>query len=208
MNDLRGLKDEGFTESTSDFKESTFRNTEKINKIREVIKLYFHKTKSINKDNSSYGLKHILENHFDFYVSNGELIYAMYLEDYTIERKNVNCHFNIGKDGIRLLKKSNDIMDTLRKPYFYDHSKGKKTYLKYKYTFNSLIDCRFKGDTKSKVNAYTLIGLKLGEEMDIVYKWLNIFNSDSMEIPEAKLIQLTHLFDLKENEVMTLQGEE
>ena len=208
MNDLRGLKADGFTESTYKFEKSTFRNEEKIKRIREVIKLYFHKTKTINSDNSSYGLKHIVEKHLDFHVSNGELIYSMHLEDFIIDRKNIHCNFNIGKDGIRLLKKSNDLIDTLRKPYFYDHGMGKRSFLKYKYIFNSLIDCRFKGDIKSKKNAYTIIGLKLGEDIDVIYTWLNIFNSDDMEIPEDKLKQLIELFSLKENEIMTPKVEE
>lgn len=202
MNNLQGLKEEGFTESLASFDESIFDNNENISVIRDVIKHYFHKIKTINTDNSSYGLKHIVEKHLDLDVTSGELIYAMHLEDYTIDRKNIHCHFNVGKDGIRLLKKANEIMDTLMVPLFYDHTKGRKTFLKYKYTFNSLIDCRFRRDAVSKKYAYTIIALELGQDIDTIYQWFNIFNSDSAVIPEDVLNHLCEIFDLEGDEMM------
>ncbi len=203
-NNLIGLESSGFTESTAEFDENIFSDAEKINKIRSVIKIYFTKAEETNYDSSSYGLKHILEKHLGFYVSNGELIYAMHLEDFKIERGKVNCFFNVGRTGIRLLKNSEEIKETLQIPAFYnanDYLKRKKTFLKYKYIFNALIDCRFGKKEKLKRYAYIIIALELGEDTDSVKKWMNIYSSEETVIPENILEKLTKIFNLKENEI-------
>lgn len=204
-NDLTGLKAEGFTEETTAFDEKNFNKTESIDVLRAVIRTYLRKTDSTNYDNSSYGLKHIFEKHVGFYVSNGELIYAMHLEGFKIEKENINCFFNVSKAGVRLLKNANVIKETLQLPVFYnanDYLTRKKTFLKYKYTFNSLIDCRFSKNVKLKRYVYTIIALELGVESETVIKWINIFNSEKVEIPEEVLSKLSKLFNLKDNEML------
>ncbi|MDA3852630.1 MAG: hypothetical protein PF444_00075 [Bacteroidales bacterium] len=204
-NDLRGLKAEGFTEETTAFDAKIFNKAESIDKIRKVIKTYLRKTDTTNYDNSSYGLKHIIEKHIGFYVSNGEVIYAMHLEGFKIEKGSINCLFNVSKAGIRLLKNSNEIKDTLKIPAFYnadDYLTRKKTFLKYKYTFNSLIDCRFANNVKLKRYVYTTIAIELGQDVDSVIKWINIFNSEKTEIPEIVLSKLCKIFNLKEGEML------
>lgn len=204
INNLRGLQAEGFTESTEDFEENIFKKAGNIEQIRAVIKTYFRKMDSINFDNSSYGLKHIVEKDLGFYVTNGELIYAMALENFTIEKGSVNCFFNVSKVGIKLLKNANEISETLKIPAFYndkDYLTRKKSFLKYKYTFNSLIDCRFAKNIKLKRYVYSTIALELREDADTVMGWMNIFNSDDSVIPEAKLKQLSEIFNLKGDEM-------
>lgn len=204
INNLRGLQAEGFTESTEDFDDKIFKKAGNIEQIRAIIKTYFRKTESINYDNSSYGLKHIVEKDLGIYVTNGELIYAMSLEDFTIEKGSVNCFFNVSKAGIRLLKNASEISETLKVPAFYtdkDYLTRKKSFLKYKYTFNSLIDCRFAKSIKLKRYVYTTIALELREDTETVIGWMNIFNSDDTVIPEDKLKLLSEIFNLKGEEM-------
>lgn len=78
--------------------------SEKIDKIRVVIRENLVMRKTINRNTEgSYQLKHAVERldktkevmEMGGYVSNGELIYAMILEGFDVERDGRNAWFNI-----------------------------------------------------------------------------------------------------------------
>lgn len=97
---LRGLTPVGYKFGVK-FDEDAF-NPERIDKIRNIIRMSIIPRKTINKNtSSSYNLKHIMERsiyaeHQDIgYIGNGELIYSMILEGYEVERKENDVYFNI-----------------------------------------------------------------------------------------------------------------
>ncbi len=78
-------------------------NMETVKKLTDFINANLCKTKAINKRISSYGLKHDLELAIGEYATNGELIAAMILCGYSIERigpKNGNCYFNVSQKSV------------------------------------------------------------------------------------------------------------
>lgn len=109
---LTGLKDDGFT-GLGPFELKGFKKLE-LNAARQII-LSFLKPSATryNMDNSSYELKHRVEdtlfketNH-RIYVSNGALILAMYSVGFKIKRieGTPNCFFNVSQRKIDRLKK-------------------------------------------------------------------------------------------------------
>lgn len=93
------------------FNEEELTKSGTLNDIRSFISDYFIPIQSVNKDNSSYGLKHIVEKNIGRYVAIGELIYAMHLNGFHVFREtgSVNCHFNLSKKnlkGLQMLGKS------------------------------------------------------------------------------------------------------
>lgn len=81
-----------------------------IDQCIDVIQLRFDPIKSMNRNLSSYGLKHILERHIGTYVSNGDIIVAMLTCGYRhFPIKNTpNCHFNVSQSGVKLLRSLNN----------------------------------------------------------------------------------------------------
>jgi hypothetical protein len=70
----------------------------KIMIIRQFVRNHLTKTKHINYTIGSYGVKHLIENHLGFSVSNGELIIAMLHEGYTVQPLqygSLNARFNV-----------------------------------------------------------------------------------------------------------------
>lgn len=112
---LYGLTQEGFTDGPR-FDASIF-SEERINAIREIIRHFLYPSKQINilQSPQSYPLKHILEDYaatmrdsvLGNYVSNGECIYAMFCEGYSIKRinKGLNARFNVSGKSVSALKK-------------------------------------------------------------------------------------------------------
>lgn len=101
-NSLNSLNLNGFGESVKAFDKTVF-DVDRIDEIRQFISSKFSKIKSFNTRNSSYGLKHIVERAIGNYVSNGELIYAMHLEGYSIKRTGINCYFNLSVKSLKNL---------------------------------------------------------------------------------------------------------
>jgi len=62
--------------------------------IISFIELHFYKTKSINKKQSSYGLKHLVARDIGINVSNGDLIASMIMCGYRHKVEGINCYFN------------------------------------------------------------------------------------------------------------------
>lgn len=102
---LAGLTLRGYEEG-AEFDETLFDVT-RIDELRSVVRQWFRKTSGINLHVSSYSLKHAMERYLgrerlwdgviDGYVSNGEMIYAMVLEGFTVARNEVDVWFNISK---------------------------------------------------------------------------------------------------------------
>lgn len=68
-----------------------------IESVKEWIRQWFDVRKTINDMHSSYLLKHIMERHTDFYVSNGAFIQAAIELGYRYKRcscSSVNAYFN------------------------------------------------------------------------------------------------------------------
>lgn len=86
--------------SHSDKKEDQIDKNE-LEHIICFIELWFDKTKSINKKQSSYGLKHLVERNIENYVSNGELIASMIICDYKYKVDGINCYFNVNTNNVK-----------------------------------------------------------------------------------------------------------
>ena len=72
---------------------------DKIKLIRLFIRTKFTFRTQMNYKIGSYGLKHLLERHLGFHISNGELIVSMIQEGYSaqpFEYGGPNCRFNVG----------------------------------------------------------------------------------------------------------------
>lgn len=80
-----------------------------VQKVCDLLQLC-EKSKRINSNHSSYGLKHTVERHLGAYTSNGELIAAMLLCGFKHRRNYFpsgklmpNCSFNLSKNGYKFL---------------------------------------------------------------------------------------------------------
>ena len=100
-NDIKlpeGLTKNGFSHSNK--KEDQI-NKNQLDHIIRFIELRFDKTKSIRKDISSYGLKHLIERNIETYMSNGELIASMIICGYRYKADGINCYFNVDTNHIK-----------------------------------------------------------------------------------------------------------
>jgi len=83
-------------------------DTTKIEKIKCFIVENIRRTKGINRQITSYGLKHIIEDLIDDYdyVSNGECIKAFIELGFTVQpmRGGLNAYFNISMKDITRLR--------------------------------------------------------------------------------------------------------
>lgn len=107
-NYLKGLKKYGY-DGVGDFDSSEF-DMARINAIREIIRPRLKKIKNINRNHTSYGIKHRVEEQIEAsvkplqgYVANGELIYAMILEGFDVLRFGVNASFNVSEASLNIL---------------------------------------------------------------------------------------------------------
>ena len=113
---LEGLYYTGYEIAVVGNKPWTEFNSERIEKIREIIKenLEKRKTERVNLlGYGSYSLKHAVEKDenargiLKCYVSNGELIYAMILEGYNVKREGRNAYFNVTMDSAKRFYEKN-----------------------------------------------------------------------------------------------------
>lgn len=201
ISELDGLDLNGFSYESEKFDQKIFSETQKIKKIRTEIKKYFTKTKSFNSIRTSYGLKHDLERHIGKYVTNGELIYAMYLEGYKIKKRNssLNCSFNISSVGLKNLVDSNKLLEYLNTSLEYeleDYQGLQKRFKKYKYHFNLIIKFLV-GNEVPKKNVYGIIGAEIGETSETIRQWFSIEKISNELIPKEKLKNLSKIFGFK-----------
>lgn len=120
-NILDGLTVNGYS-GRKEFNSEVFDNN-RIEEIRMLIRTHLLPTKNISSSGSaySYHLKHILERYSFYtnnqvvgnYISNGECIYAMFLEGYSIKPENdgLNAYFNVSERSVDVLTK---IVDRLK----------------------------------------------------------------------------------------------
>lgn len=87
-----GLTQNGFDFSSQD---DNHIDLDKLDHIVEYIEMWFDKTKTIRKRQSSYGLKHLIERNTGTYISNGDLIAAMIICGYRYQKDGINCYFNV-----------------------------------------------------------------------------------------------------------------
>lgn len=110
---LFGLTPIGFS-GNCDFKLSNFScNKLELNAAYDAI-CFFSPVQKINRNYSSYGLKHIVEDYLNVktkgeinYISNGVLILAMAKVGFKINRdsNSPNCFFNVSNKDIKWLRK-------------------------------------------------------------------------------------------------------
>ena len=77
--------------------------------LRNFINGTLNKVTAINKNVSSYGLKHICEDFLGKYVSNGELIAAMILCNFDYKRisdTSPNAYFNVSMKDVNKLSRT------------------------------------------------------------------------------------------------------
>lgn len=63
----------------------------------------------INRQHSSYGLKHVMEGHTGVYVCNGEFIVAMLLAGFKMNTINYNPAFNVFTSDVRSIVKQGKV---------------------------------------------------------------------------------------------------
>lgn len=107
-NYLKGLGLHGY-EGNTEFKDTVF-DMARIEAIREIIKPRLRKVKNINRNHTSYGIKHRVEEQIEAsieplqgYVANGELIYAMILEGFDVLRFGMNASFNVSEGSLNIM---------------------------------------------------------------------------------------------------------
>lgn len=107
-NYLKGLGLHGY-EGNAEFNPAEF-NMERIDAIREIIRPRLRKIKNINRNHTSYGIKHRVEEQIEAsvkplqrYVANGELIYAMILEGFDVLRFGINASFNVSEGSLNIM---------------------------------------------------------------------------------------------------------
>ena len=122
---LSGLNRSGFSNKIG-FNPSQF-NQERIDAIRSIIRAHLSPIKNISPyyAGRSYTLKHKIENYasktnnpvLGNYVSNGECIYAFFLEGYNIKREGngPNANFNISKKSFDAFVKLTDNLPSQNK---------------------------------------------------------------------------------------------
>ena len=74
----------------------------------KYIERNFYPIKTFNTSNSSYGIKHLVEDRIEQYLANGELIIAMINCGYDYKQWSIsspNCWFNISKKSINNARK-------------------------------------------------------------------------------------------------------
>lgn len=62
----------------------------------------------VNRNRTSYGLKHVMEGDTRHYVSNGEFIVAMLLNSYKISTTQYNPQFNVMESDVKAIIKRNN----------------------------------------------------------------------------------------------------
>lgn len=112
---IKSLGEFGFDDSVN-FNAAIF-DVETLSMIRLVIRDNFTRTKIIRDLDltQSYPLKHKIENYFreiehPLCITNGLLIYAMYLEGYRVRRvkNSINAYFDVSTASVRkFMKKIN-----------------------------------------------------------------------------------------------------
>lgn len=119
---LTGLREHGFTSKVG-FDPSIFK-TERIEAIRTIIREHLIPIKRISayEAGRSYVLKHKFEDYafrtgdpvLGNYVTNGECIYAMYLEGYMVKREpdGQNAFFNVSKKSFEEFR---ELVNSLKK---------------------------------------------------------------------------------------------
>lgn len=70
-------------------------------KLKNYIMQNIQKRKTINKDISSYGLKHHLERKLGFYVSNSDCKKAMTECGFNAKKQGINWNFNVSKKSVK-----------------------------------------------------------------------------------------------------------
>lgn len=208
-NDLKGLNLGGFQNSGGGFDVSIFENRETVELLRPEIKKYFAKIKSVNRNHSSYGLKHIVERHLGTYVSNGELIYAMHLEGYKIFRETINCSFNVSESSIRHLTNANSILTILSTPLnreITDYLRYKKRPLRHKYHFKFLIESKFGSESRLKSDVVAVISKEINETPATIKYWINMLTLDKQIIPQNKLKLLSNIFNIPEEKLINMEN--
>ena len=83
---------------------------EKVERVAEWIAPRFEKSDKLNKDQSSYGLKHTVEKNMKEYIANGELIAAMLLLGFKYKEDAPNAYFYLDKSSVKPFIISNPLI--------------------------------------------------------------------------------------------------
>jgi len=202
VNDLTGLRKNGFQNYNEAFDPSIFDDSKVIDTLRFEIRKYFSKTKNFCRNSSSYGLKHIAEDHIGTYVSNGEFIYAMHLEGFRISRDTINCYFNISKQDVDSVENSKTILAKLSNPLGFEINwilSVRKKYQKFKYHLKCIVDINFSSDLHLKRNVINVISREINVDRIIVRSWFDTLKDDELKIPEDKMAMLEKIFNLPQD---------
>ena len=104
MRELPKLSHEGFINGKSTEKEVVF-DAAKIEKIKCFIVENIGRIKTINRSDSSYSLKHIIEALIGEYVSNGECIKAFIELGFNVSVSGgLNAFFNISSSDLAMIR--------------------------------------------------------------------------------------------------------
>ena len=129
-NYLKGLKLHGY-DGNDEFDPLEF-DMARVESVREIIRPRLRKVKNINRDYTSYGIKHRVEEQIEAsveplrgYVANGELIYAMILEGFDVLRFGKNASFNVSEGSLNIMPRSPryDTSGNVYNMYFWKYNK-------------------------------------------------------------------------------------
>jgi|GEM_PF-4492457 len=140
------------------------------------------------------------------YLSNGLLIYAMYLEGFKVLRykTTVNSLFNVSQQSLNNYLDYGDVYPLLawRTNNIYI---DEKRYSIYKYPFKALIAIRFYSKKRLKAKVSNVIALELNVGKFEVDRWFTCRKNSHIEIPKGSLSTLLELFNLPEYEYNLLK---
>lgn len=197
INELSGLTKIGFESQTKEFNANILENSTFYNLIRPVIKKYFAKSNTFCYTHSSYSIRNLVKDYVGENISNGELIYAMHQEGYSIKKDGINCYFNIKKSELDSFIYSKEILKILSKSSAVElqrHLDFEKKFLKFKYNFSCIIDSEFMQYRHIKIFVVKVISKEIEEDTSIVRLWFDLPRNSSIEIPEDKYKLLKKIF--------------
>lgn len=211
--ELEGLDLIGFV-SGKGISDSVTKDIEKIEFFRKQIRKFFSPTWTINRNHTSYGMKHKFLDYLKAtnesvqYIDNGVFIYSMDLEGYKIESINRDAYFNIYNKDFDVLANAPKILQKLKAKDEYSTQSMvdfiPKYQKRYKYNFKYIIDSQFEHDPSIKKYVIPYLSKELGIEVTELRYFTNLLYSELDHMEEESLKKLAEIFGIERNELLNI----
>ena len=211
--ELEGLDLIGFV-SGAGISDTVTKDIERIDFFRKQIRKFFSPTRTINRNHTSYGMKHKFLDYLKAtnesvqYIDNGVFIYAMDLEGYKIESINRDAYFNIYNKDFDALANAPKILHKLKVKGEYsiqsmvDFLPNYK--MKYKYNIKYIIDSKFELEPKLKKLVIPYLSKELGIEENELRFYTKLVYSDDDQLKDASLEKLADILGIERNELLNI----